>query len=223
MKEKITIGIPGWKLGDNSFGATVHYLDYISRFGNPKILFPQDDDEDLDLLLLPGGPDVSPSSYGRNPGFYTGNPDVFRQHFFDNNLKKYIDKGTPVFGICLGMQMLNVFFNGTLTQDMKYHAKSTARWKEAHKVYVQGTKKYNFEVNSHHHQAVLVSDLSDEFTALAFARNEDESLGKDNHIVEAIMHKTLPIAGVQWHPEEWRDEFTQSLILNLLNHENRDK
>ena len=122
MKEKITIGIPGWKLGDNSFGATVHYLDYISRFGNPKILFPQDDNEELDLLLLPGGPDVSPSSYGRNPGFYTGNPDVFRQHFFDNNLKKYIDKGTPVFGICLGMQMLNVFFNGTLTQDMKYHA-----------------------------------------------------------------------------------------------------
>ena len=99
------IGIPGWKLGPNSFGCGVNHLDYISKFGDPKILFPQDDNEDIDLLYLPGGPDVNPTSYGQIPGFYTGDQDVFRQYFFDNNLKKYVDKGTSVFGVCLGINL----------------------------------------------------------------------------------------------------------------------
>lgn len=99
------IGIPGWKLGDNSFGCGVNHLDFISKFGDPRILFPQDDNVDLDLLYLPGGPDVAPSRYNQIPGFYTSNQDVFRQYFFDNCLPKYIDKGTPVFGVCLGINL----------------------------------------------------------------------------------------------------------------------
>jgi len=214
-KEKLVVGIPGWKVGDNSFGCTAHYLDYISRFGTPRILFSQDDDADIDLLFLPGGPDVSPSSYGAYPGFYTSPPDVFRQHFFENNLKKYVAKGTPIFGVCLGMQMLNVHFGGTLTQDLKYHAQSRDRWQSAHPIWLPGSKnkKGDFEVNSHHHQAVLRTDLSPELTPLAYALNEENPpIG----IVEAFEHKTLPIAGVQWHPEEWRDEFAHNLIQKIL-------
>ena len=99
------IGIPGWKIGENSFGCGVNHLDFISQFGDPKILFPQDTDDDIDALYLPGGPDVSPSSYGQFPGFYTGNSDVFREHFFQKNLKGYIEKGIPVVGICLGINL----------------------------------------------------------------------------------------------------------------------
>ena len=78
MKEKqFVIGIPGWKTGDSSFGCGVNHLDFISKFGTPRILFPQDDDLDIDLLYLPGGPDITPSSYGAYPRFRTGNPDVF--------------------------------------------------------------------------------------------------------------------------------------------------
>lgn len=99
------IGVPGYKLGDNSFGCGVNHLDFISRFGDPKILFPQDNNEDLDLLYLPGGPDVNPASYNQIPGFYTSNQDVFRQYFFDKNLPEYIKKGVPVVGICLGINL----------------------------------------------------------------------------------------------------------------------
>lgn len=194
------IGIPGWKLGDNSFGCGVNHLDFISRFGEPRILFPHDNDVDLDLLYLPGGPDVNPASYGQMPGFYTSNQDVFRQYFFDHNLPKYIKKGTPIFGICLGMQMLNVAFGGTLEQDLKYHAQSKDRWQPGHDVYTVGMnrKEGKFDVNSHHHQAVLYSNLSSEFEMLVYADNEED---KGNCIVEAFRHKSLPIAGVQWHPK----------------------
>lgn len=199
-EKRPVIGIPGWKVGENSFGAGTNHLDFISRFGNARILFPWDDDVDLDLLYLPGGPDIDPSRYNQYPGFYTSNPDLFRQYFFDNLLPKYVKKGTPVFGICLGFQMLNVHFGGTLTQDLKYHAQSSGRWQEGHKVYVVGMsrKDGSMAVNSHHHQAVLESDLSDKFTMLAYADNEENP---KNRIVEAFIHKELPIGGVQWHPK----------------------
>lgn len=215
MSKKFKIGIPGWKMGDNSFGCGVNHLDFISKFGDPKILFPQDDDEDIDLLYLPGGPDVSPQSYGQIPGFYTGNSDVFRQYFFEKNLGKYIEKGTPVFGVCLGMQMLNVHFGGTLTQDLRIHAQSRNRWEGAHDVWIAGgSKKDKFEVNSHHHQAVTVADLSKELTPLLYTPNEEDV---DNPIIEGFKHKTFPIVGVQYHPEEWRDEYSRNLINQLLN------
>ena len=189
------IGIPGHKLGDNSFGANIDHLDFISKFGNARILFPWDEDVDLDLLYLPGGPDILPSRYGQYPGFYTSNPDLFRQYFFDEILPKYIKKGTPLFGVCLGMQILNVAFNGTLTQDLKYHAQSKDRWQKGHDVYTVGMNRKigKFEVNSHHHQGVTYKDMSKEFDMLVYADNEEDG---ENCIVEAFLHKELPIGGV---------------------------
>lgn len=194
---KPKIGIPGWKIGESSFGCGINHLDFISEFGDPKILFPQDDNEEIDMLYLPGGPDVSPSAYGQNPGFYTGNSDLFREHFFNKNLGKYIEKGVPVFGICLGMQMLNIHFGGTLTQEMRYHAQSSGRWQKGHEVFICGkprNKDNKFEVNSHHHQAVTLNDLEEDvLIPLAYADNEDDD---KNPIIEAFRHKTLPIVGI---------------------------
>ena len=111
--------------------------------------------------------------------------------------------------------MLNVHFGGTLSQEMRYHAQSKDRWQEAHDVYIDGQGKgAKFKVNSHHHQAITKDDLSEHFNPLLWAVNEEN---KDNSIVEGFIHKTLPIAGVQYHPEEWRDSFSTDLITQLLN------
>ena len=112
--------------------------------------------------------------------------------------------------------MLNVYFGGSLEQNMRYHAQSKDRWEGGHDVYTVGTtrKEGKFEVNSHHHQAVLYSTLSKELDMLVYADNEEDS---QDCIVEAFKHKTLPIVGIQWHPEEWRDGFSHSLIIDLLN------
>jgi gamma-glutamyl-gamma-aminobutyrate hydrolase PuuD len=101
------IGIYAASTGDNSFGVGKTYLEFISQFGAPKILTPDETfRDDIDLLLLPGGMDISPSSYGSIPGYFTSNTDVFKQHVYDNCLKHYIDANIPVFGICLGHQLL---------------------------------------------------------------------------------------------------------------------
>ena len=85
------IGIVGWKVGDNSFGATIQYLEYLSMFGDVDILTPSHKiRKDLDLLVLPGGQDMLSSKYGNAPSYFNSNPDVMKEFFFENNLKDYI-------------------------------------------------------------------------------------------------------------------------------------
>ncbi len=230
------IGIVGWKTGDNSFGATVPYLEYLDNFGRTRIIGPKDtveDHLDLDLLVLPGGPDVRPSSYGEDPGYFTSNHDVMKQHFFDSKLNSFIEKGIPVFGICLGFQMLNVKFGGKLFQNLSSHSYSE-RYKENHTVeivnivnetpnnynnfldmysQITGNKKALFNkipVNSHHHQAILLRDsyLAKDLVCLA---KDDKS-----EVCEAFIHKDLMIAGVQFHPEEYFVPLANMLIAFLL-------
>lgn len=106
MKKNKTIGIVGYSLGDNSFGAGKLHLDYISNFGKPRILMPSDEDvQDIDLLYLPGGLDLNPSNYGQAPGFFTSNSDVHKEYFYRVMLPKYVEANIPIFGVCLGINL----------------------------------------------------------------------------------------------------------------------
>jgi putative glutamine amidotransferase len=228
MKKPIIV-IPGWKTGENSFGCGHNYLEFMRRFGVPRILMPEEDVvEDASLLLLPGGPDLNPIAYGGVPSMYSTAPDLFRQYFYDKVLDKYIEAGVPIFGICLGMQQLCVKFGSKMTQNLFYHEQSKDRWMEAHKVYPinfglkyfpikdadrSNEKKNSFEVNSHHHQGVVVSELGVDLEVIATAWNHDNP--KDE-LVEAFMHKELPIAGVQWHPEEMFNTFAHRMVNTLI-------
>lgn len=214
---KKTIGIPGYLISGsaNHFGAGVNYLEWISKFGNPRIIMPWEEFVDVDLLVLPGGLDLHPSNYGEVPRFQTSNTDVFKEFFFRQRLKTYIDKGIPVFGICLGMQQLAAYFGCKLKQDMLHHAQSPDRWETAHNLFKIKDNKYivdkSIAVNSHHHQCVPVATLSDKVEPIYFSKDEEE------FFVEAFKVKDMNIFGVQWHPEELYDKFTTETIKNLLS------
>ena len=214
-----TIGIVGYRSEDGSvFGAGSNYLEFISRFGRPRIIFPDDGLIDLDLLVLPGGLDIAPQSFGAQPGFKTNNQDVFKQFFFEKRLSLYIDAGIPVFGICLGFQMLAVYFGSVLEQHLWRHPQSPARQTAGHAVEpLNDAARYAqapFEVNSHHHQGVLLEDLSAELKPLALAKYSPDR--QDYMIVEAFCHRNKPVMAVQWHPEEWFDTFSCNMMLDLL-------
>lgn len=220
---KKTIGIPGYKYQDGSFGVGPNHLEYLSQFGNPRILMPWEEVADVDMIYLPGGLDVNPASYGEIPGYRTSNADLFKQFFFDKRLDGYIEAGIPVFGVCLGMQMLAARFGCTLLQNLLNHKNSPDRWMEAHKVHpatdrgvVVGNKvfKKGIPVNGHHHQALTVNGMSRAIEPLWITPSNEPS--DESPIIEGFKIVDKPIYGVQWHPEEFYDEFSKLVITHLL-------
>lgn len=92
------IGIVGYAVND-MFGIGTSYANYFSQFGEVVILTPETPVLDLDLLVIPGGPDVNPSRYGEKPNFKTGKQCPFREYFDEVMLPQYIDKRTKMVGI----------------------------------------------------------------------------------------------------------------------------
>ena len=153
-----------------------------------------------DALLLPGGGDVEPLRYGqRNTASRGLEPE--RDGAELALLARFAAAGKPVLGICRGLQVINVFFGGTLVQDLAGHS----AWEgidRLHRVRRAGGRWGELLsgpiVNSAHHQAV--DRLGSGLEAVQWA---------PDGVVEAAAHRALPILGVQWHPERlgtgWRN------------------
>lgn len=170
----------------------------------------------IDLLVLGGGADISPDRYKQAKRFTTQTPDYYLEEFDRNILHLAVYKKIPIFGICRGFQTLNVFFGGELTQSLVNHPTSLSRGAPAHPVFFLRNKLLQQDsVNSLHHQGIKEKQLANTLEPLAYF-SEDTS-GKSISLIEAFKHKTLPIAGVQWHPEELNKSNITDIILSTLN------
>lgn len=218
------IGIVGWNTGDNSFGVTKPYIDWLSKFGLVQILSPQQGvDDTIDLLVLPGGLDIAPQSMNQVPGFFTSNTDVMKQYFYDNNLDQYLEKSTPIFGICLGFQQLCVKFGGQLRQNYGFAYSNKGRFEKVDSLQIVSDEMFNivdeksfkekfkkYEVNSLHHQGCFLEGI--EGTAI-----EALAIEKDFKNIE-IAKFNDNVYGVQYHPEEINDGLASLIIKKLLNY-----
>lgn len=144
-------------------------------------------------LLLPGGGDMEPWRYGQvNTASRGLEPDRDRAELL--LLERFTRARKPVLGICRGMQVINVFFGGTLVQDLPGHGQAAGR-DRLHRVRTAPSPLndlYGREVivNSAHHQAA--DRLGGGLQAVQWTANGT---------VEAVVHRALPVWGVQWHPE----------------------
>ena len=219
MKKRFKIGLPFWKIGENSFGSTLSYVDFISKFGEIVPLMPDHEIvEDLDLLVIPGGADINPAMYGRRPGLFTQKPDIYKDYFDAMYLPKYVEMNVPVFGICRGAQAINVLFDGILIQDM-YHETNKAEdpysgvhkiifTSEADSLKIPNLKGKTLNVNSRHHQAISKKFLNKDLAVIA--THEDGT-------VEMIAHRTKPIVGVQFHPEDCNEKNCNLFVATVIN------
>ncbi len=149
-------------------------------------------------LILPGGGDIEPSLFGSVNKGSTGIDealDRIQLHILD----EFLQEEKPVLGICKGLQIINVYFGGTVIQNLPEASLRIHKYENGDKLHpiraAQGTfiqRLYgNCPVtNSAHHQGIgttgdglLISAYSHDF------------------VIEAMYHKTLPVFGVQWHPE----------------------
>lgn len=150
-----------------------------------------------DALILPGGGDITPAFFGeRNNG--SRNIDTELDIIQFQAMEYCIRHHVPVMGICKGMQVINVAFGGTVLQDLttaslhqyigedQYHNTLIASNSFLYDLYGK-----ELVVNSAHHQGLNI--LGQELLAIQWDT-------RDN-CVEAIVHDTLPILGLQWHPE----------------------
>lgn len=202
------IGIVGTMVGD-VFGVPSAYINFAAKFGHPLIITPEPNQlPDVDLLIMRGGADVTPALQGHmSYNINLSNPYLDAFHF--HKLSHYVNNKTPIFGICRGMQELNLFFGGTLEHHLPYHITSDYRNELVHKV--TNLDKIEFKVNSMHHQAI--DELGKNIKPILWASNKK---GDKIHHIEAIKHEKLPIVGVQWHPEEILDKFSINNIKHLL-------
>ncbi len=208
------IGIVAQDLPDGKFGTNVNYLQFIANFGHPVMILPIEAENyieaySIDALLLPGGSDVSTNRYENAPKFGVYSPNNYLEHF-DTKILPMVIGEIPIFGICRGLQTLNVFFGGTL-KNLYLHPHSIDELDTCHKIVINGDKKHMLGVNSFHHQAI--DKIAANFKVEAIS---EESFGGKG-VIEAISDYNNSIFAVQWHPERLKDEYSLSKFETILN------
>ena len=172
---------------------------------------------EFDGFLFTGGDDVQPSLYGEETLPACGDMEPDRDTFELALLREVTALEKPVFGICRGLQIMNVFCGGSLWQDMptqykdiyggkKIHCTKDESGATHHGVTADGwladvVGETDFSTNSYHHQSVKIPGRG----LTVCGRSEDGT-------VEAFVHDSLPFyRAVQWHPEVDPDGISQKL------------
>jgi putative glutamine amidotransferase len=198
----------------------IEYVKAVAEAGGMPVVLPPSISlraakallDSVDGLLLSGGPDLDPGYYGERPipelGMTIPEWDSLEMALLRFALKR----GMPIFGICRGMQILNVALGGSLYQDVPSqlgadvinHRQLTPKCQSTHEVEILDdsylakiTDRQTVEVNSYHHQGIKY--LAEALTVAA--RSSDG-------VIEALESRDFSerwLVGVQWHHEGMRD------------------
>lgn len=205
-----------WQTDIELFIADTAYVERIKAAGGLPLMIPHIDPDiaakvmdRLDGLVVIGGDDVDPSSYGAKDEGHTLKSVPEADLMEVGLVRAAAELGLPILGICRGHQILNIAFGGTLEQHMlsddeaDVHGKRPEALSEilavrhpvridTDSILANTLKSETRTINSTHHQAV--KQVAPGFRAIAWA---------PDGTIEAIQSNIHPdVLGVQWHPEK---------------------
>ncbi|MGH2702694.1 MAG: gamma-glutamyl-gamma-aminobutyrate hydrolase family protein [Actinomycetota bacterium] len=170
-------------------------------------------------LLLPGGGDIDPTWYGCETHPQTTRISHRRDQFELNLIRVALERDLPILGICHGMQLLNVYFGGTLDQHLSddperlNHDAGLPTPKPVHGMAAEPSSKFAelagvtaFEVNSHHHQGVA-----------RVGTGLDPVAWSDDGVIEGFVARDYSwVVAVQWHPEAMAADAVQQRLFTAF-------
>jgi putative glutamine amidotransferase len=202
VAEHTDVDIHGFRFAHHV--AADYYVDAIVRAGGLPVVLPLVAPEDasafvdrVDGILLTGGVDIDPATYGHEREPETVAPQRSRDEFELALVETLVERNTPTLGICRGLQTINVACGGTLVQHLTDHPRVLDFEVLAHDVEVVAGSRLASIVgteplatNSLHHQGL--GRLGDRVRVVGTAHG----------LVEAIeVEGADRILAVQWHPE----------------------
>lgn len=209
---------PLYDVAENRLFMLRKYIELIERNGGFAVVLPFNTNRDfleditdrLDGVVFTGGQDISPSFYGEDKIDECGISSSVRDDFEFELMDICYKKDVPTFGICRGLQLMNVYLGGSLYQDLKkqkdikiIHSQDKPYDDLVHKVTNFGFFKKKFDdsfyVNSLHHQAI--KEISNKLEIL--------QKSSDGIIEAAFAPDKKFFLGVQYHPEMALDTLEQ--------------
>lgn len=192
------------------------YSDRVDAAGGTPLLLPTSESgtadpgillDRIDCLLLSGGADLDPASYGAERDPLTTNTRKARDDFEIAVARAAIDRGMPVLGVCRGFQILNVALGGDLVQhleDAEMHVHTPGTFSD-HRVRLEpgslvaeAAGATDLAVRSHHHQGV--GRLGDGL--IATARAEPGGVIESIELPPDSQSGGAWVLGILWHTEE---------------------
>lgn len=186
------IAIAGTEEGAKNFIDALHALG-----AEGSAVLEETDFSKYDGLILPGGADIDPELFGEENW---GCRKIQRERDIRQmEIMKYFDEhNLPILGVCKGHQLINIYFGAKMCQHIpEFEAHQWLEQDQAHPSHctpgcfletLYGST--DFPINSAHHQAVITPAQG--FTAIQWAHDG---------VLEAMVHNSRPIIGLQWHPE----------------------
>lgn len=177
-------------------GPNVSIMDAVTRYSG---------------LIIPGGGDIDPLLYNEERITDMDLEDERRVKFDLALFHSAVKQGTPVLGICYGMQLINIAMGGTLFQDIGTQKGEAINHREGgHQIQVDDNPYLaagRYEVNSSHHQAV--KDMARGLNPFAFS---------SDGVTEAFYYslKHLFLLGVQWHPERMNNKISGTVFNSFI-------
>jgi len=226
------IGItPAYEYDEEKIYLNNNYVESINRAGGLPMILPLTEDCEVISqiaktcygLLVSGGPDMDAMYYNEGNMHCNGNISPLRDAMELALVREVFKLKKPIFGICRGIQVLNVAMGGTLYQDIPSqiknsdvlkHSQAAPRWYPTHEISIVGNSNVwssfncnTIRVNSFHHQAV--KNVAPGFKVTSAA---------SDGVIESIeFDGDIFVMGVQWHPEHmWKKDPIYLRIFELF-------